>query len=161
MSPPHAHHRGQSGVTLLEMALAVLLIGISLLSLIGLLYAILVSSATHQEKIRTGNRASEIAERIDEMIYIPCPGAGGTNLYQGALDHSPDRKYDESITDVSFLVSGSASSPSWSAGCPGTDQGAQRVTVRVDSRLQSGTNSDLVFIKRDMTCPDGIAGGEC
>ena len=94
MSSPHAHHRGQSGVTLLEMALAVLLIGISLLSLIGLLYAILVSSATHQEKIRTGNRASEIAERIDEMIYIPCPGAGGTNLYQGALDHSPDRKYD-------------------------------------------------------------------
>lgn len=153
--------RGQSGASLLEVALAVMLIGIALLSVTGLLYAVLVSSASHQEKVRSGNRATELAEKIDDMIYIPCDGADLGALYKSALDVSADAPYWEEVVQVRYLADADNPAPDWSASCPAVDQGAQEVTVSVKSKSRNMARTELVFVKRDTTCPEGIVGRKC
>lgn len=153
--------RGQSGVTLVEVALAVMLIGLSLVSVVGLLYAVMVTSATHQDKVRTGNRATELAEDIDDMIYIPCPGADQGALYQSALDASSSAIYIERILEVKYLASDTDPSDSWLDSCPADDQGAQRITVSVQAHGRGNLESELTFVKRDTRCPEGIVGRKC
>lgn len=153
--------RGQSGVTLVEVALAVMLIGLSLVSVVGLLYAVMVTSATHQDKVRTGNRATELAEDIDDMIYSPCPGADEGALYRSALDLSQGATYTEEILDVQYLASADDPSDSWADSCPANDQGAQRITVSIEARGRGNIESELTFVKRDTRCPEGIVGRKC
>ena len=153
--------RGQSGATLLEVALAVMLIGIGLLSVLGMLYAVLMASATHQDKVRVGNRATELAEAIDDMTYIPCPGADEGSLYWSALELGPDATYIEQILEVDYLASSEQASASWSDECPASDQGAQRVTVSVKARDRGQMHTELVFVKRDTRCPEGTVGRKC
>lgn len=153
--------RGQSGVTLIEVSLAVMLIGVALLSVIGLLYAVVVSSGTHQDKVRAGNRATELAEHIDDMIYISCDGADEGALYQSALDVGANAPYWEQIVQVRFLTNADQPAPDWSDSCPANDQGAQEVTVSVESKGRGMVTTELVFVKRDTTCPEGIVGRKC
>lgn len=158
---PAARRRGQSGATLIEVALAVMLIGIALLSVIGLLFGVLVSSATHQDKVRVGNRATELAEDIDDMIYIGCDGADEGALYQSALDVGPDARYWEQIVEVRYLADAHQAEATWSETCPATDQGAQEITVSVTSKSHRSVTTDLVFTKRNTNCPEGIVGRKC
>ncbi|MCO5322458.1 MAG: hypothetical protein M9922_13775 [Microthrixaceae bacterium] len=153
--------RGQTGVTLLEVALAVMLIGIALLSVVGVLYAVMISSATHQDKVRVGNRATELAEKIDDMIYIPCDGADLGALYQSATDVGSDAPYWEEIVDVRYLADAGQAAPAWNDSCPANDQGAQEITVSVGSKSRRMITTELVFVKRDTTCPEGIVGRKC
>lgn len=156
-----ARQRGQAGVTLLEVALAVMLIGVALLSVVGVLYAVLVSSASHQYKVSAGNRATELAEQIDDMIYIPCPGADLGALYESALDVSAASPYWEQIVQVRYLADADQASADWADSCPSSDQGAQQVTVAVTPKARDVAATELVFVKRDTRCPEGIVGRKC
>ncbi|MFV0315921.1 MAG: prepilin-type N-terminal cleavage/methylation domain-containing protein [Microthrixaceae bacterium] len=153
--------RDQSGVSLIEVTIAVMLIGIALLATLSLLYAIVLTSGTHQSKVRVGNRAAELAEAIDDMDYIPCPGADQGALYESALNLATDATYTEEIVDVQYLASDDDPVAAWSDTCPDPDQGAQRVTVSVQARTRGQVSTELVFVKRDTRCPEGIVGRKC
>lgn len=156
-----ARLRGQSGASLIEIAIAVMIIGISLLSLVSLLYTIMASSASHRATVRTGDRASEVAEAIDGQLYVACPASANPLVYQSALDTATNRLYDESIVKIEFLQSQAASTPTWGTCPAGGDQGAQRITLEITARSKPTLTSRVVFVKRDTTCPAGLSEGTC
>lgn len=152
--------RGESGVTLLETLIAVLLMGISLLALASLVMTTIAASATHRATVRAGTDATEVAERIDGMDYVPCPAAGTvSSLYGAAFDLTPSRVFDERLLEVQFLKDRSlpvSDAASWQVTCPATDQGAQKLTIRATTRTSPVLSSDLTFVKRDDRCPAGV-----
>lgn len=152
--------RGERGVTLLETLIAVLLMGISLLALASLVMTTIAASATHRATVRAGTEATEVAERIDEMDYVPCPAAGTvSSIYGAAFDLTPGRVFDERLVEIQFLKDRSLSvseAASWQATCPTADQGAQRLTIKATTRTAPVLASDLTFVKRDDRCPAGV-----
>lgn len=143
--------------------MAISVMSITLLSLFSLLYTIIAGSAVHRATVRAGERASQIAEGIDRLYYIGCPGADapGAKLYESALQ-TTGGKFNERIAKVEFLQDRSAKSSSWATSCVNAgDQGAQRVTLEVTTRDAPKVTSRLVFVKRDTTCPVGFVESTC
>lgn len=151
-SSPSVDQRGSS---LIEVCLAIMLIGISVLALTGLLYTIIASSSSHRATVRSANRAAEVAEAVEDLTYIGCPSASNPSsaLYKSVLDVDASRKFDEQIVGVEYLADRSVSNSTWLSSCPTSDQGAQRVTVKVTTRQRPVVSSTVVLIKRDRTCP--------
>ncbi|MCZ7628333.1 MAG: hypothetical protein M5U19_04395 [Microthrixaceae bacterium] len=95
------------------------------------------------------------------MIYIPCAGADEGALYESALDSGADARYWEQIVKVRYLSDADQAASLWSDSCPASDQGAQEVTVSVRSKTRDVVTTELVFVKRDTACPEGIVGRKC
>lgn len=150
--------RGQAGVTLLEVALAVFLFGTVAITLLTLIYGALVASGSHKAHVRAGERATELAEQIDDLNYVPCPVAADPNgaTYEGVLDVGPDREFDEQIEQIEYLQDSAPESPVFQSGCPSEEQGAQQVTVRVTTRSKPLITKEVVLVKRDNRCPAGL-----
>ena len=152
--------RDQRGVTLIEVLIAVALMGISLLALAGLVMTTIASSATLRATVRASTEATEVAERIDEFIYVPCPDASTVpSLYGSAFDLTPGRLFDEQLVSVEYLKDRTQSvsdAAAWQASCPTVDQGAQRITIRATTRSTPKLSTDLTFVKRDDRCPSGV-----
>jgi prepilin-type N-terminal cleavage/methylation domain-containing protein len=162
MTAPRARRarRSQAGVSLVELLIAISIMGVMLLALAGLIMASMASSATHRATVRAGTEATEVAERIDDLSYIPCPYAQEVaSLYGSAFDVSPGRLFDETLVSIQYLKDRSrstADATAWQPSCPATDQGAQRITIRVTNRTSPTLSSELTLVKRDDRCPAGV-----
>jgi type II secretory pathway pseudopilin PulG len=77
--PTHQRRADVRGETLIEIMVAVVIMGTSIVAILGAISTMIVSSGAHRGLVRTSNEASRIAELIQNANYKTCGGANGTN----------------------------------------------------------------------------------
>lgn len=151
--------RGQCGETLIEILLTMFLMGTVLISLLGLLAAVLMGTLNHRGVVSAGNQATTVAEAIDRLPYKDC-GQSAPNdpqtVYSSVLT-SQVSGFKVPEVSVQFLNSKSSASPTYVGSCPvAGDQGTQLVTVKVQMSGPPSSRAEVKLVKRNRTCPGGL-----
>ena len=154
--------RGQGGYSLVEAIAAIALSGTVVLAVISCVLTLVYSAGTHKRMVRSGIEATDIAEQIDRLPYVPC---AGSSSYAAAISSLTLPGYSAQFTGIQYLQSKTSSTATFtSTPCtnPANDQGVQRLTVRVTATGKTDVTEDLVFVKRNTTCPSGTdVGATC
>lgn len=151
----------ESGETLIELLMTVVLLGLAIVAIITTLTTLVVASNSHRRRVRSANEATTVVESLQRAAYVNCAGTGS---YGAALDSAlrlgpgagtadpQSHNYDITITRVRYLANKAAPTPSFGAAC-GTDQGVQEITLKVESPHQNFVSEEIVFMKRS-PCDD-------
>ncbi len=138
--------RADGGFSLLEISVAVMLLGLSGVLIIGGLFAVVRSSRVNFEQARVEAVLSNAAERLNEWGYIACPPSSGSGSYlevvqsaAGLVGWPPSTVSIVGMTYFDPTAGGSnpwTSSNSSSGGCNPTlsstsPRTLQKVVVRV------------------------------
>jgi type II secretory pathway pseudopilin PulG len=114
-----------SGETLVELVMAVAIMGIAVVAIIGGLVISVLLSGTHRKQATAGAQVRDYAEFVENAVagggYVACAGVGSFPAY------SQGGGYTASVTKVEYW-NGSA----WSGTCS-PDTGLQRLTLQVAS----------------------------
>lgn len=149
-----AADRGERGETLIELMATVVLMGVSIVALVGALLGVMTTAAENRRVTRAGNEAVTVVETLRGVDYVPCATA---TSYEAALPAMP-RDYEVQITQVRRLQSNVAATPVWvppSGGCTAdNDTGAQQITIRVAATDGSDVARSLTLVKRRKACPE-------
>lgn len=162
--------RGQSGFGLIEVLVAMVLMGIVLTALMLFLGGLI--RAGGQQKAISGarNRAVTAVEELDALSYKPCTSGQQTADFKASFGPTDDdywsvtgdvgNGYTAAITSVEFLQSADpgVASATFVSTCPTADQGAQRVSVKV-TKSPGGDSATLTLIKRNTACSSGVLAG--
>jgi Tfp pilus assembly protein PilW len=154
--------RGQGGYSLVEAIAAIALSGTVVLAVISCVLTLVYSAGTHKRMVRSGIEATDIAEQIDRLPYVPC---ASSSSYAAAISSLTLPGYSAQFTGIQYLQSKTSSTATFtSTPCTNAanDQGVQRLTVRVTATGKTDVTEDLVFVKRNTTCPTGAdVGATC
>ncbi len=129
--------RSEEGTTLVEILVAVAILGIAFVAVLGGMLTSVTASDVHRKQADGLALVTRNAETVKALPYASCatPAAYETGLAAAS-------GYSISITAVAFLDAGGFVTP-----CP-TDKGIQRVSLKAETT--SGTNSSetIDIIKR-------------
>lgn len=145
-----APSRLERGETLIELMATVVLMGISIVALIGSLLGAMTTSHYQQRNVQAANLTENAAESIRLASYVTC---AGTSSYSGAMPTS-NAKVQYSVSEVKYLHNRDDASATWDGSCPSTDQGAQQITVLVKITSTPRVQKKLTFVKRNKICPN-------
>lgn len=149
----HSAH-DERGETLIELMATVVLMGVSIVAIVGALMGVIQTSSQHRRATRAGNEAVNVVEFIRDQNYVACGSIGSYTL------PSPPTRYSYSITSFRVLQNKTAAPPVWIAppgGCTAAnDTGAQQITVKVTATGTGAVSRTLTFVKRNKICP-GVA----
>ncbi|MHB1139287.1 MAG: type IV pilus modification PilV family protein [Microthrixaceae bacterium] len=151
--------RGQAGYSLVEAVAAIALSGTVVLAVISCVLTLVYSAGTHRRAVRSGIEATDIAEQIDRLPYVPC---AGSSAYSAAINSLTIPGYSAQFAGIEHLQSRTAATASFtttSCSNPADDQGVQRLTVQVTATGKTDVTEDLVFVKRNSGCPAGTDVG--
>jgi len=143
MGSPRPRSRDDRGDTLLELIIAVVIIGVALVVILGAVATAVLMSDTHRKQAEAGAAVRGYAEAIETTVagggYVPC---ADTAAYRSPAGFSAPTGFDPSVTAVGYWT-GSG----WStSGCTTTtDRGLQRVTVEV--REHDATTEQLRVVE--------------
>jgi type II secretory pathway pseudopilin PulG len=161
----------EAGETLVEVMVAMIVLGISVVAIMGALF---VSSRTgffNEKQSRADLVLRDFAETLKgrgtttfgsttyNATYLPCETLGTAGSYPAYSPPAPSSTYRAAITKIEYLNGYSGSSPVWRAqslGCPaGGDQGLERLTLQVKSPSADQTGNEAVetttIVKRNTT----------
>ena len=141
--------RLEKGETLLEILIAVAIMGIATAAILGLFQGSIAASTIHKEQSVAGSLLDNFAEYMQDQgtaPYTDCPGAtaaynadlasfvGETTTSTSAVFEPDADKYQLSLTVSAGSIGAPGSNPSVTYGaCSGPDQGVQRLTLTVAS----------------------------
>ncbi|MEU3064312.1 type II secretion system protein [Streptomyces subrutilus] len=110
--------RGEEGETLIEVLVAVVLMGVAFVAVLGGMGTAVISSVTQQELTGADSVVRNAAEKVVGDPYVPCAG--------GYETPAPPAGYTVSVT-IAYWDGVGAFGPS----CPAADTGVQKVTLTV------------------------------
>lgn len=167
-APPRAPRRfrsrtgSQAGELLIETLLTVLLLGSVIATGTMMLLTTVRASMTHQAVTRSSNEATVASEYLERVPYLPCggtPAPTATNyeasMASGATPYVAPQglNLSLSVVAVTYLSSSSSANAVFQSSCPASDEGAQKLVVRVEGQGANGPISvRVVFVKRDDRC---------
>jgi len=134
----------ERGDTLLELIIAVSILGIAFVALLTAMFTSNVSSDLHRKQAVAGGELRNFSEAIQRETYVSC----ATVSSYGSTYTAPTG-FTKSITAIEFH-NADATNPAVSifqGTCPSTDQGIQRLTLRIAS-TDARITEDLVVVKR-------------
>jgi type II secretory pathway pseudopilin PulG len=121
-----ANDRGEA---LLEVLIAVVIMGIAFVAIIGGLVTSVLLSDVHRKQATAGSAVRDYAETIEKYVaaghYVPC--ATTTSYAFGSVGFTKPGGYTPSVNAVVYWNGGA-----WVSGC-GTDLGLQQLKVQVAS----------------------------
>jgi prepilin-type N-terminal cleavage/methylation domain-containing protein len=146
--PGHAAPSSQAGFSLIEILITVALAGTVVLGLVaGLLTVSRVRTSTEERQV-VDQALGNLAEGVKSLEYEPCspPSSPDAADYESAYDAepanwSPRAGMVAEITDVEYWDVGARR---FVASCPGSDRGAQQLTLRVEWRDRVATTQIVV-----------------
>ena len=140
------------GETLVELLVALAILGITLVAVIGAFGASITMSDVHRKQASAGaavrNYAEQVADYVAGTGYTACAGPGA--YAAGTVGYTAPSGYTASPVSIRYW-SGTA----WSAGC-GSDTGLQLLTVSVSSADSRAVEQVTVVLRK----PCGI-GSTC
>jgi len=140
----------EKGETLLEILIAVAIMGIATAAILGLFQGSIAASTIHKEQSIAGSLLDNFAEYMQDQgtaPYTDCPNAStayttNMNAFVGLTQTSTSAVYepDAAKYQLALTVSGGQFSTPGSnpttvtyGACTGADQGVQRLTLTVSS----------------------------
>jgi type II secretory pathway pseudopilin PulG len=165
----------EAGETLVEVMVAMIVLGISVVAIMGALFVTSRTGFFNEKQSRADLVLRDFAETLKgrgettigsttyNATYLPCETLG-TGSYPAYTPPAPNTTYRASITKIEYLNGYSGTSPIWRAqsqGCPpGGDQGLQRLTLEVKSPSADQTGNEAVetttIIKRNTSGEGGL-----
>jgi prepilin-type N-terminal cleavage/methylation domain-containing protein len=140
------------GETLIELLVAVAIMGVALVAIIGAFGASITMSDVHRKQASAGAAVRNYAELVTNYVagtgYSSCAAASAYSA--GTVGYTAPSGYSATPASIKYW-SGSA----WSASC-GTDTGLQQLTLTVSS-TDTRASERLVLVLRK---PCGI-GSTC
>jgi Tfp pilus assembly protein PilV len=112
---------GDTGETLIELLVAIVILGIAVVAILGGIVVVVESSSMHRRQAQAQNGLRVWAEQISAATYSDCATAGSFSLPSPSLPNG----FTPTVTAVQYW-----SGTSFSNSCA-SDQGIQKVTLRV------------------------------
>lgn len=123
----------EDGVSLVEVVVAVAILGLAVVALLGGLGTAVRGSDIHRSQATGETVVRSAAERVKDpgVAYLPCAGVAAAGAYVDGL--SVPAGFAVSVAGVRVWdeASGAFVAPSALASCPSNDAGVQLVTVSV------------------------------
>ena len=135
LAPATSAGRGQEGTTLVEVLVAVAILGIAFVAVLGGMATSIMSSDIHRKQADSMAVLTRYAEVVKAAGYTAC-----ASTYSPPF--SPPSGYQPSVTGVRYW-DGTA----FQASC-GPDKGLQRVSLKLEVSPSSGPPETLDVIKR-------------
>jgi type II secretory pathway pseudopilin PulG len=145
--------RTDRGETLLELLVAVVLMGIALVAVVGGLATSILVSDVHRKQATAGASVRDYAEALAKVVagggYIPCAAPAA---YTSTPGFDVPTGFSKTTTAVRYWT-GSA----WAGSC-GTDSGLQQLSIQVASNDGRATERLVIVLRRpckttDSPCP--------
>lgn len=136
---------GERGETLLELVIAVAILGVAMVAILGGLFTSILVSGLHRDQANAGEYIRDYAEAIENKIaggsYVAC----ATNYSPG---YTPPAGYTAQVKSVRYWT-GSA----WSTTC-GTDTGLQQLTLKMTTPDSRVTETLVIVVRKP--CGPGV-----
>jgi type II secretory pathway pseudopilin PulG len=129
------------GETLIELIIAIAIMGIAAVSIVSGIVTSILMSDVHRKESSAGAYVHDYAENVENTV-----AAGGYVLAAntGSYPYTPpDTRYTASITTVQCWT-GSA----WTGCTAGTDIGVQQLTLQVKTNTDTRASESLVVVVR-------------
>jgi len=143
---PRRARRGEAGVTLIEVLIAVVLIGLTVGGIVAATTTLSASSGSTNRLERADVLLTSFSEAVKNLPYVPCAEVAD---YQAAFDHAEanlsdadQRLLQVSGDDATVLSVDSCPAPP----APAVDPGEQTIRLEVSA---SGTTRSGRIVKRD------------
>ena len=142
--------RAEDGFSLAETLVTIVLISIGFVAILTALQVSISVSASHRIAAVSDTVLRSSAELVKDRTATPYVDCATTSSYSLA-SVSPPAGYTAAVTEVLYwngtLPSGAAYAPTFVASCAaGSDQGLQRLTIRVTS--SDGAIQTVQVVKR-------------
>jgi type II secretory pathway pseudopilin PulG len=146
---------GDRGDTLLELVIAVAIMGVAMVAVLGAVVTAVVMSDTHRKQATAGAYARDYAEAIQTTVagggYVAC---AGPSAYATPAGFSVPTGYTASIVSGSIAYwNGTA----WQATCT-TDSGLQRLTTQVRSDDDRAVEHLVVVLRKPCRVDQTLCG---
>jgi type II secretory pathway pseudopilin PulG len=137
----------ERGESLIELLLAVVILGLTGLAVLGALTTSIIVSDAHRKETISGAAVRAYAEQLQTKVaasgYVSC--AGVASYASGTVGYAPPAGYSATPTGVKYW---NLSTKTFAATC-GTDSGVQAVTLQVsDAAPSRGTVALTVVIRK-------------
>ncbi len=135
---------GDEGETLIEVLTTIVIMGITVVAILGAIANAILLSTTHRKQATAGTYVRAFAEAIENQVaaatsaYASC---GSASHYQGL--YSQPSGYSATVTGVKYW---DGSTSTFSSTC-GTDQGVQQLALKV-ATPDNKVNETLTIIIR-------------
>jgi type II secretory pathway pseudopilin PulG len=141
MRPPEGE---ETGTTLVEVLVAVVVLAIAAGAIIGGLLTSITVSDVHRKQATAGAVARDYAEMVAGTTYVDCAGTAAYAVAPAAVPVPSE--FVATIASVEYWT-GSA----WTASCAsdaGSDAGLQRITVVASSADGRATERSVVVVRK-------------
>jgi type II secretory pathway pseudopilin PulG len=152
MTPSRTDDRGES---LIEILVAVLILGLTVTAIMGGLLTSVKLSDVHRKQATAGADVRSYAESVTRAVaaggYQPCAGTSAYLPVSGtsptAVHFTPSAGVTPTVVRVEYWSdSGPATPGTWQPSCS-TDLGLQRVTLQVQSTDSRATEQTVVVLR--------------
>ena len=133
-------HGAEWGYTLTEVLVAVVIVGVSVVAIVGALGSSIFSSRVHRNLVTGDAAVRAYASQLSQVTYVNCATPGS---YPAMAN--PPGGISVTVTNVAYW-NGASSGSNFVSTC-GTDRGAQQITI-VAHPNSTGGQQKLVFVKR-------------
>lgn len=139
------------GETLLELLIAVAILGIAVVAIVGGIGVGVLMSDVHRKQATAGTAARDFGEAIEHKVlaggYVLC---ASPSSYAAPPGYTAPTGFTSSVTSVRYW-SGTA----WGSSC-GADSGLQQVNVRVASTDGRASEQLTVVVRRGCGLKDAL-----
>jgi type II secretory pathway pseudopilin PulG len=147
------------GETLLELVISVVILGISIVAILGGFATSIRMSDVHRKEANAGATVRDYGEWISNYVatsasgYAACAQRGVSSPYAPTAVGftTTPANYTASVTDVSYW---NANGTAFISTCPATDQGVERLTLTVVSSDTRASESLSIVIRRPCRTTD-------
>ena len=144
--------RGDRGETLLELLIAVVIMGVAVVAVIGMLVNSVQLSDVHRKQATASEAVRDYGEAITNTVdgggYVAC---AGTASYASPAGFAVPAGYAKSVASVRYWT-GSA----WQSSCS-ADTGLQQLTIQVASADGRASEQLVVVVRK----PCGLSDSPC
>ena len=155
----HRRCLGESGFTLTEALLAMIILGVAVFGVVTAMGASIVTSDVHRKEVTADAVVKSWAERLNNAVYQECATPAVTQYQANQTGVTVPTGYTATITSIQYWngAGDTNTAASFSATCPfgpapwnpgvSVDSGVQQITLRVTSSDNRG-RQQITILKR-------------